>query len=82
MMILQNLITTNHGKNGESKYDGKLTELDVMTTLIWFRVNGVLNYSNTMKPNQWFKPEHIFIDSLFIRFILSNYNSVSFITMT
>ena len=38
-MILQNLITTNHGKNGESKYDRKLTELDVVTTGIWFRVN-------------------------------------------
>ena len=32
MTILQNLITTNHGENGESKYDRKLTELDVVTT--------------------------------------------------
>ena len=32
MIILQNLITTNHGKNDESKYDRKLTELDVVTT--------------------------------------------------
>ena len=42
MIILHNSITTNHGKNGETKYDRKLTELDIMTTRIWFRVNGVL----------------------------------------
>ena len=30
-IILQNLITANHRKNGESKYDGKLAELDVVT---------------------------------------------------
>ena len=30
MIILQNLITTNHGKIGESKYDRKLTEVDVV----------------------------------------------------
>ena len=32
MIILQNLITTNHGKNGESKNDRKLTEVDIVTT--------------------------------------------------
>ena len=31
-IILQNLITTNHRKNGESKYDRKLAEVDVVTT--------------------------------------------------
>ena len=31
MIILQNLITTNHRKNGKSKDDLKLTELDVVT---------------------------------------------------
>ena len=31
MIILQNLITTNHRKNGKSKDDLKLTELDVLT---------------------------------------------------
>ena len=30
MIILQSLTTTNHGKSGESKYDRKLTELDVV----------------------------------------------------
>ena len=41
MIILQNLTTTNHRKSGESKYDHKLTELNVVTTRIWYRVNGV-----------------------------------------
>ena len=31
-IILQNLITANHRKNGESKYDHKLVEIDVVTT--------------------------------------------------
>ena len=31
MIILQNLITTNHRKSGKSKDDLKLTELDVVT---------------------------------------------------
>ena len=31
-IILQNLITTNRGKNDEKKYDRKLTKLDVVTT--------------------------------------------------
>ncbi len=31
IIILQNLITTNHGKSGKSKDDLKLTELDVVT---------------------------------------------------
>ena len=30
--ILQNLIKTNHLKSGKSKYDRKLTKLDVVTT--------------------------------------------------
>ena len=42
MIILQNLITTNHRKSGKSKDDLKLTELDVVTMRIRYRVNGVL----------------------------------------
>ena len=41
MIILQNLITTNHRKSGKSKDDLKLTELDVVTMRIRYRVNGV-----------------------------------------
>ena len=43
MIILLNLTTTSHRKSGESKYDRKLTELDVVTTRIRYGVNGVLN---------------------------------------
>ena len=45
--ILQNLITANHRKNGESKYDRKPAEIDVVTTLIRYRVNGVKDISKT-----------------------------------
>ncbi len=41
MIILQNLIRTNHRKSGKSKDDLKLTELDVVTMRIRYRVNGV-----------------------------------------
>ena len=41
-VILQNLIKAYHRKSGKSKYDRKLTELDVETTRIRSRVNGVL----------------------------------------
>ena len=41
MIILQNFITTNHRKSGKSKDDLKLTELDVVTMRIRYRVNGV-----------------------------------------
>ena len=40
MIILQNFITTNHRKSGKSKYDRKLTELDVITMRIRYRVTG------------------------------------------
>ena len=40
--ILENFITTNHRKRDKSKYDRKLTELDVVTTRIQYRVNGAL----------------------------------------
>ena len=43
IIILLNLTTTNHRKSGESKYDRKLTELNVVTTRIRYRVNRVLN---------------------------------------
>ena len=42
VIILQDLIKAYHRKSGKSKYDRKLTDLDVETTRIWFRVNGVL----------------------------------------
>ena len=41
-VILQNLIKAYHRKSGKSKYDRKLTELDVGTTRIRSRVNGIL----------------------------------------
>ena len=41
VIILQNLIKAYHRKSGKSKYDRKLTELDVETTRIGSRVNGV-----------------------------------------
>ena len=44
VIILQNLIKAYHRKNGKSKYDRKLTELDVETTRIQSRVDGVLKY--------------------------------------
>ena len=40
VMILQNLIKAYH-RSGKNKYDRKLTELDVETTRIRSRVNGV-----------------------------------------
>ena len=44
VIILQNLIKAYHRKSGKSKCDRKLTELDVGTTRIRSRVNGVLFY--------------------------------------
>ena len=44
MIILQDLTATNHRKSGKSKYDRKLTELDVVTTRIRYCVHGVLSY--------------------------------------
>ena len=41
VIILQNLIKAYHRKSGKSKYDRKLTEIDVLTTRIRSRVNGV-----------------------------------------
>ena len=42
VIILQNLAKAYHRKGGKSKYDRKLTELDIGTTRIRSRVNGVL----------------------------------------
>ena len=42
VIILQNLIKAYHRKSGKSKYDRKVTELDVETTRIRSHVNGVL----------------------------------------
>ena len=41
VIILQNLIKAYHRKSGKSKYDRKVTELDIKTTRIRSRVNGV-----------------------------------------
>ena len=41
IIILQNSIKAYHRKSDKSKYDRKLTELDVETTRIRSRVNGV-----------------------------------------
>ena len=45
MTILENFITTIHRRSGKSKYDLKLTELDVVTTRIRYRVNRALDDS-------------------------------------
>ena len=50
VIILQNLIKTNHRKSGKSKYDRKLTKLDVVTTRIRYRVNGI---SVHYRPLDW-----------------------------
>ena len=42
VIILQNLIKAYHRKSGKSKYDRKLTELDVETARIRSCVNRVL----------------------------------------
>ena len=47
VIILQNLTKAYHRKSGKSKYERKLTELDVETTLIRSRVNGVLEYTQS-----------------------------------
>ena len=44
MIVLQNLITTNHRRSVKSKYDRKLTELNVVTKRIRYRVNRVSVY--------------------------------------
>ena len=51
VIILQNLIKTNHRKSGKSKYDHKLTELNVVTTQIWYCVNGVKDYNQYYSTN-------------------------------
>ena len=47
---LQNLTTTNQRERGESKYGRKMTKLDVVTTRILYRVNGVLYRINNGYP--------------------------------
>ena len=42
VIIVQNLIKAYHRKSGKSRYDRKVTELDVETTRIRSRANGVL----------------------------------------
>ena len=51
MIIFQNLITANHRKNGESKYDRELAEIAVVTTRIRYRVNEVYDYGLVFLPN-------------------------------
>ena len=40
MIILTNLMTTDHRKRPKSKYDRKLPELDVVTMWIQYRGKG------------------------------------------
>ena len=40
-IVLQNLTTISHRESGDSKYDRKLAEFDVVTKRIRYRVNGV-----------------------------------------
>ena len=49
VIILQNLIKAYHRKSGKSKYDRKLTELDVETARIRSRVNGVLVFVRNLE---------------------------------
>ena len=42
MVILRNLITTNHRRSGRSKNNLKFTEIIIVTTWIRYRVNGWL----------------------------------------
>ena len=44
-----NLVIAYHRKGGKSKHDRKLTELDVETTRIWSRVNGVSVYFSLLQ---------------------------------
>ena len=52
IIFIHNLTTANHRKSGESKYDRNLTELDVVTTRIRYRVNGVLVLSLYFRLDQ------------------------------
>ena len=49
MTRLHNLMTTNHRKSGKSKYDCKLTILDIVITRIRNRVNGALGTELAIK---------------------------------
>ena len=49
VIIVQNLIKAYHRKSGKSKYDRKLTELDVETARIRSRVNGVLVFVRNLE---------------------------------
>ena len=57
VIILPNLIKAYHRKSGKSKYDRKLTELDVETTRIRSRVNGVLVPNQSANPALKNQPE-------------------------
>ena len=41
MISLHNLMTTNYRKSDKSKYDRKLTKLDIVTIRVRYRVNGL-----------------------------------------
>ena len=49
VIILQNIMKANHRKSVKSEYDRKLTKLDVETTRIRCRVNGVLSLKTNAK---------------------------------
>ena len=65
VIILQNLIKAYHRKCGKSKYDRKLTELDVETMQIRSRVNGVLVALNSMLLDRSTSADNLGIDASF-----------------
>ena len=67
VMILQNLIKAYHRKSGKSKYDRKLTELDVETTRIRSRVNGVFVCKYKQYTNKIIDREMFYLHDLFKR---------------
>ena len=63
VIILQNVIKAYHRKSGKTKYDRKLTELDVETTRIRSRVNGVSIGSNRFLLKFYVKTKNVNIVS-------------------
>ena len=58
MTILLNLITTSHRKSGESKYDRKPSELDVVTRRIRHRVGVEVSKKSVMENDTLLKCRH------------------------
>ena len=54
VIILQNLIKAYHRKSGKSKYDRKMTELDVETTDLNYWIKHPFEFSDPI-----LKPEYL-----------------------